>query len=254
MNLLHLSCLLAGVMLAHASGMSPACFAEFSKQPSTCGAGSNGCAMLCEICARPEFLLAISDGSACNSQNWTDDNLASFLADTLTNVSALQGYRWMDDSGDVEEDAREGLAHLLRFMPRRDILALFSEPHHLLEFFFDHVRYALLARRTFSFAQHVSKDLFLDHVLPYAVINEKRDFWWPWRPRLFEVLSQVAHTVFLGGVFSMLWSCGDAAVALRGFAPCFSVRFCWLTLSHTRLHNRTLILLTRQTPLRQCAC
>ncbi len=76
-------------------------------------------------------------------------------------------------------------------MPRRDIVLLLTDTFHTSEFLLDHIRYALLARRSSALTQSVPWALFLDAVLPYAIINEKRDLWWPWRPRLWQMLADL---------------------------------------------------------------
>ena len=109
-------------------------------------------------------------------------------------MSALQGYTWLDDAGDVEEGAAECFQYILRHMPRRDLIVLMASPFEMCEFYFQHIRYALLARRSFAFSRNISWPLFLDAVLPYAFLNEKRDYWWQWRPRLFQTLAPVSHS------------------------------------------------------------
>jgi len=67
-------------------------------------------------------------------------------------------------------------------MPRRDVIALLEAPVAGLDFLLEHVRHAL---EVWPRAQQwgVSWELFLDAVLPYSVLNEKRDTHFRWRPR-----------------------------------------------------------------------
>ncbi|MDG1890449.1 MAG: transglutaminase-like domain-containing protein [Verrucomicrobiota bacterium] len=71
----------------------------------------------------------------------------------------------------VEESQREGLEFLLRYMPQRDLTSLSSE------FLLEHVRFAYTAWKGASWAKQVPKDIFLNNILPYVSINERRDAW-----------------------------------------------------------------------------
>jgi hypothetical protein len=67
---------------------------------------------------------------------------------------------------------REGMAFLIAHMPRRDLQRLGSR--YLLE----NVRLAYAARREAPWGLAIPEEIFLNCVLPYAQLNERRD---PWR-------------------------------------------------------------------------
>ena len=88
-------------------------------------------------------------------------------------------------------EAVEALTHLVAFMPRRDAVQLFGGgDDRFLHFVFEHVRYALLSRNT-GFRKDFPDEVFLDGVLPYAFLNEKRDTEFRWRPRFAQAFTDL---------------------------------------------------------------
>jgi hypothetical protein len=79
----------------------------------------------------------------------------------------------------VPSEHREGLEFLLRYMPERDLQQLSSD--YLLE----NVQYAYKAWHESPWKDQISKDVFLNNILPYASINERRD---NWRRSFYETL------------------------------------------------------------------
>jgi hypothetical protein len=71
----------------------------------------------------------------------------------------------------VEGDERAGLQFLVAHMPDRDLQSLSSE------FLVDNVRCAYRVWREAAWKDRVPPDVFLNDVLPYANINERRDNW-----------------------------------------------------------------------------
>ncbi len=71
----------------------------------------------------------------------------------------------------ASSEHREGLEFLLRYMPERDLQQLSSD--YLLE----NVKYAYKAWHESPWKDEISKDVFLNNILPYASINERRDNW-----------------------------------------------------------------------------
>ena len=65
----------------------------------------------------------------------------------------------------------ESLVFLIKHMPERDLKNLSSE------YLIENVNYAFKAREESEWAKSVPKDIFLNDVLPYASINERRDRW-----------------------------------------------------------------------------
>ncbi|MCA9172047.1 MAG: transglutaminase domain-containing protein, partial [Planctomycetales bacterium] len=71
----------------------------------------------------------------------------------------------------VPRDQSAGMEFLIKYMPERDLTSLTTE--YLLE----NVDYAYRAWRSAPWHEQVSEELFLNEVLPYASINERRDQW-----------------------------------------------------------------------------
>ena len=71
----------------------------------------------------------------------------------------------------VEGEEREGLEFLLRHMPGGDLRTLSAD------FLVEHVTYAYRAWREAPWSSDMPEQHFLENVLPYASINERRDTW-----------------------------------------------------------------------------
>ena len=71
----------------------------------------------------------------------------------------------------VEDSERPGLEFLIRYMPTGDLKSLGSD------FLVEHVRYAYKAWGAAPWSDTVPEEYFLNNVLPYASINERRDAW-----------------------------------------------------------------------------
>ena len=89
--------------------------------------------------------------------------------------TALQG---------VSDRERKGLEFLLHHMPKGDLTQLTSE------FLVEHVQYAYRAWDAAPWAKSVPERYFLENVLPYASINERRD---AWRKDFFERFSPLVQ-------------------------------------------------------------
>jgi hypothetical protein len=68
-------------------------------------------------------------------------------------------------------DQRSGLAFLLANMPERDLQSLSDE------FLLENLAYAYRARAEVPWGKAIAEELFLNDVLPYANLNERRDRW-----------------------------------------------------------------------------
>ena len=66
---------------------------------------------------------------------------------------------------------REGMQFLVAHMPDHDLKTLTAE------FLLENVRLAYQAREESSWKAKIPNDIFLNNVLPYATINERRDRW-----------------------------------------------------------------------------
>ena len=80
----------------------------------------------------------------------------------------------------VPADQRPSMAHLVRYMPTGDLRTLTAD------YLVEHVTYAHRARDAAPWSADMPDEVFLDHVLPYASINERRD---AWRKDFFERFS-----------------------------------------------------------------
>jgi hypothetical protein len=109
--------------------------------------------------------------------------VGSRVASAVYALQQIQGM-WYLDGGGPEDNATACLVHLFTFLPRRDTMVLFEDLlGRSLDFLAETVRLSLAQwPRLASFG--VPWPVFLDGVLPFAVINEKRDWDWRWRPRL----------------------------------------------------------------------
>lgn len=71
----------------------------------------------------------------------------------------------------VPENQAKGMQFLVAHMPERDAKVLTGG------FLLKNVNWAYKARETFPWAKQVPEDIFLNDVLPYAALNERRDDW-----------------------------------------------------------------------------
>lgn len=97
----------------------------------------------------------------------------------------------------VPDGQRAGMEFLIAHMPAEDSRLLSAE--YLLE----NVEYAYRARNQFAWAREVPDELFLNDVLPYASIDERRD---PWRREFFEKFSPLVKDC---------QTCGEVAQVLN---------------------------------------
>lgn len=177
--------------LVRATGAAVAC------SPTVSGLDGDRAFLRCYACASSTLLLGLNstDAATLCAPDATDSP-APLVARALYNIGEMQGHWWLDDSGDIEENATACLQHLLDYMPKRDTLVFFNDIFFALDFLSETVRLSLLQWPRLRDAG-VSFDIFLDAILPYAVLNEKRDFSWRWRPRfgrLFESAWEGAGT------------------------------------------------------------
>jgi hypothetical protein len=68
-------------------------------------------------------------------------------------------------------ERREAMAFLIAYMPESDLKTLTSA------FLLDNLAAAETARQRFPWAKAVPRDVFLNDVLPYATVTERRDAW-----------------------------------------------------------------------------
>ena len=96
------------------------------------------------------------------------------FADPLSDRLALAGDNRDEIAralAEVPVSSREGMKFLVLNMPVRDLQSLSAQ------FLLENTRLAYLSRQTDPWAKNVPLDIFLNDVLPYASINERRDNW-----------------------------------------------------------------------------
>ncbi|PTN07898.1 transglutaminase family protein [Mangrovibacterium marinum] len=71
----------------------------------------------------------------------------------------------------VPADQLEGMAFLIAYMPQRDLDSLTAD------FLLENTRIAYQARQQYAWAQALPDSVFFNEVLPYAILNERRDNW-----------------------------------------------------------------------------
>ncbi len=106
-----------------------------------------------------------------------DDALAATLGAAGANRGALERAL-----ADTEHPA--WMRFLLAWMPAADAKSLSAD--HLLE----NVAYAARVRREVPVSMPIPEDVFLEHVLPYACMDERRD---RWRPVFYEQFAETAR-------------------------------------------------------------
>jgi hypothetical protein len=85
--------------------------------------------------------------------------------------SGKNGWEFIHALEVARPQQREGLAFLLANMPGRDLVALKGD------FLLENERLAYQAMTQVPWGKAISKEIFFNDVLPYAVINEHRDNW-----------------------------------------------------------------------------
>lgn len=128
--------------------------------------------------------------SAAGAGDWSD---AAQSALSQAGSNRAQIARALES---VHGEEREGMEFLVANMPPDDLSSLSAE------FLVDNVTLAYLARRTAVWGPAVPEEVFLDSVLPYSVIDERRD---PWRRELRELcLPLVAEATNSGHAATIL--------------------------------------------------
>jgi|EP00505_MAST-04D_sp_SCG-Rhode-Island_P000680 hypothetical protein len=145
--------------------------------------------LVCEFCAAPALVLTGEEATSKATiqdlcANVADDSSAGIMAASVLEYGSLQGYYWENNTL-----AQTCVQHLFQYMPRRDTMLMFNNLDVFLEFLFEHVRFAILGRtKGPTFTKDIPLDIFLDYVVPFTFLNEKRDLSWRWRPRFFQAL------------------------------------------------------------------
>lgn len=89
----------------------------------------------------------------------------------LTRLGPALEQKWVDALNEIEVSQRPGLEFLLEHMPPSDRAAL------EVEMVLENVAYAYRAWQQAPWHDQISEEIFLNEILPYANINERRDRW-----------------------------------------------------------------------------
>ena len=136
-------------------------------------------------CSSEAFLPRPAGVQLCTNQAFPQRaDVDSELTAAVMRYGAMHGHFW-----NFESNATSCWSHLLSHAPRRDLILLFNAPETFIDFAAEHVRLAMRAWARNSARWGVSWSVFLDGVLPYSVIDEKRDTHFRWRARLATLLS-----------------------------------------------------------------
>jgi len=98
------------------------------------------------------------------------DDLAPLVRSALDRAAANR--KQIEQALDqTPAEQRAGIRFLVAYMPDRDLKSLTAAT------LIENVRLAYQARRESPWSEHVPEGIFLNNVLPYASINERRDDW-----------------------------------------------------------------------------
>lgn len=117
-------------------------------------------------------LLVLSSGELATAQVAVPDAIQSVFKQAGENRSELER-AWAT----VPEEQRTGLQFLLENMPESDASSLKAD------FLLDNLALAYKVRHESAWGKDLPEEVFLNEVLPYANINERRD---PWRKEFFD--------------------------------------------------------------------
>lgn len=119
------------------------------------------------LCLLGSIVIAASSSvTECYSQTDLPAEVAAALAESGENRGELE-----KALANVPNDERAGLHFLLEHMPISDLTSLKAE------FLLENLALAYKARREAAWGKDLPEEVFLNDVLPYANINERRDAW-----------------------------------------------------------------------------
>ena len=111
---------------------------------------------------------------------WWSDEVEQALAKAGDNRPQLE-----KALADVPKDQRQGMAFLVANMPDGDLKALRAD------FLLTNCELAYRARKEVPWGADIPEDIFLNNVLPYANVDEKRD---AWRKELYDLCMPIAKS------------------------------------------------------------
>jgi hypothetical protein len=110
--------------------------------------------------------LVIGSHAFAAEPKWWSDDVEKALKKARDNRTELE-----KALNDVPKGQRKGMAFLIENMPDTDLTALKAE------FLLTNVSLAYKARNEVPWGKDIPEDIFLNDVLPYANVDEKRDAW-----------------------------------------------------------------------------
>lgn len=111
-------------------------------------------------------LLLVTPALAVDPPKWWGEDVEKALARAKDNRPQLE-----KALSEVPEDQRKGMAFLVANMPDADLKSLKAE------FLLTNTSLAYKARKEVPWGKDVPEEIFLNDVLPYANVDEKRDAW-----------------------------------------------------------------------------
>lgn len=110
--------------------------------------------------------LAFAAPAFAAEPNWWSEDVETALKGAKDNRKELE-----QALTDVPKEQRKGMAFLIANMPDGDLKSLKAE------FLLTNVKLAYEARKEMPWGKDIPEELFLNDVLPYANVDEKRDAW-----------------------------------------------------------------------------
>lgn len=120
---------------------------------------------------KPRYLTIALVLFALNGVRVLGDNQSSRLVESALARAGDNAVQLRDALDAAPADQKEGVRFLVAYMPERDLQNLSTD------FLLNNVRFGYRAWNEAPWKERISKEMFLNEVLPYASINERRDDW-----------------------------------------------------------------------------
>jgi hypothetical protein len=183
-----------------AHGINEVCYSlNDESYPYACAAETSQevdrCRLLCIFCTSPDLKFSTDDETKtiCES-DWSYDEgiVVSIVSTAFLNISTIHGQYWKDDGSEPYWNISKAVQYLFQYMPLRDQQLLFPGSggfsFETMTWILDNIRLSFTARYNWPAAKAVPWNVFLENVIPYAAIDERRDVSFNWRSRFFQLL------------------------------------------------------------------
>lgn len=128
---------------------------------------------------------------ACsNPYKGVSPQMAKHTREAISSVGARRGYELKQTLEFTDPTEREGLAFLIANMPKSDLCSLQTS------ILISNNKTAYKARNTYSWAKELPMDIFLNEVMPYAVVDESRTEWRQNMQERLHPLVKSARTIY----------------------------------------------------------